>query len=114
MEARSRALDAKALREAQLDVEEMQAAVREGEEDGDDFGGEEDEEGEGEEGEGEDGEGGFQLPTAEEREEEKAAGGPQVHVVQRRMRECVRVLGNFRKLGTKGRYVVRLLDRREH
>lgn len=99
MEARSRALDTKAAREAELDLEEVQAAARDGEE-GDNF------EDEDEEGEGEEGEEGFQLLTPAEREEEKLAGGPQVHVVQRRMRECVRVLGNFRKFGAKGRYVV--------
>ena len=101
MEARSRAMDAKAAREAELDAEEMrQAEVASDEdleeameEDGDD------------EGEGEGDAEPFHLPTAEEREEEKKAGGPQVHVVQRRMRECVRVLGNFRKRGAKGRYV---------
>ncbi|KAH8106713.1 NOL1/NOP2/sun family RNA met [Cristinia sonorae] len=107
MEARSRALDAKAAREAGLDIEELQAAVRDGEEDGDDFA-DEDEEGEGDEDEG------FQLPTAEEKEEEQKQGGPQVHVVQKRMRECVRVLGNFRKLGAKGRsrseYVSQLIS----
>jgi ribosomal RNA methyltransferase Nop2 len=46
----------------------------------------------------------FHLPTAEERAEEKTRVAD-VHVVQRRMRECIRVLGNFRKLGAKGRYV---------
>lgn len=95
-------MDAKAARDAELDLEEMQAAVRDGDEGEDEFA-DEDEEGEGEDGDG------FQLPTAAEKEEEKNAGGPQVHVVQRRMRECVRVLANFRKLGAKGRYVVLLV-----
>ncbi|KII89210.1 hypothetical protein PLICRDRAFT_110140 [Plicaturopsis crispa FD-325 SS-3] len=45
----------------------------------------------------------FVLPTTEEREAEKKAGGPDVNVVQRRMRECVRILGNFRRLAAKGR-----------
>ncbi|THH26948.1 hypothetical protein EUX98_g7250 [Antrodiella citrinella] len=72
MEARSRALDAKAIRDAALDIEEMQAAEREGAEGDDDFDGEEDEEGEAEEDEE-----GFSLPSAAEREEEMAAGGPQ-------------------------------------
>lgn len=98
MEARSRALDAKAAREAELDAEEMQNAAQEGE-DEDDFA-DADEAMVGEEGEV-DGE--FHLPTAEEREEEKKTGGPDVHTVQRRMRECVRVLGNFTKLAAKGR-----------
>lgn len=98
MEARSRALDEKAAREAQLDLEEVQDAARAGGEEDDDFeGGEEGEEGEETEG--------FQLPTAEEVEEEKKVGGPQVHVVQRRMRECVRILDNFKKRATPGRYV---------
>ncbi|KAI0818552.1 NOL1/NOP2/sun family-domain-containing protein [Irpex lacteus] len=97
MEARSRALDAKAAREAELDMEEMHAAEEAS--DDDLLEGADDEEGEG----GEDGEEAFVLPTAEEREEEKKTGGPQVHVVQRRMRECVRVLGNFKRLGAKGR-----------
>lgn len=43
-------------------------------------------------------EGGDVLPNAEEREEEKQRGGPDLHTVQRRMRACVRVLGNFAKL----------------
>ena len=95
MEARSRALDEKAAREAELDLEEMQQAALAGEEDGDEFDDEVDEGGEGEEA--------FELPTPEEVEEEKAAGGPQVHVVQRRMRECVRVLSNFKRYAGKGR-----------
>ena len=100
MEARSKALDAQAAREAQLDLEELQQAAQAGEEDAD-FADEEDED------EEMDGEGGeteaFHLPTAEEREEEKKAGGPDVHTVQRRMRECVRVLGNFKKRAAPGR-----------
>ncbi|EJF65985.1 NOL1/NOP2/sun family RNA met [Dichomitus squalens LYAD-421 SS1] len=110
IEARSRALDARAAREAELDLEELQQAELAGEEDGDDFADADmDEEGEG----GEDSEA-FVLPTAEEREEEKKRGGPDVHTVQRRMRECVRVLGNFNKLAAKGRsrseYVQQLIS----
>lgn len=98
MEARSRALDEKAAREAELDLEEMQQAALAGEEDGDDLDGEVDEDGDvGEGGEA------FELPTPEEIEEEKAAGGPQVHIVQRRMRECVRVLSNLKRYASKGR-----------
>jgi 25S rRNA (cytosine2870-C5)-methyltransferase len=94
MEARSRALDAKAALEADLEAEELQDAAME-----------EDEEGENMEvGMDEDGEP-FQLPSAEEREAEKNRGGPDVHVVQRRMRECVRILGNFKRLAPKGRWV---------
>jgi ribosomal RNA methyltransferase Nop2 len=98
MEARSRALDAKAALEANLDVEEIQLAALQGqdEEDDDDvdMDGEIDDDGET-----------FHLPTAEEREEERKSGGPDIHVVQRRMRECVRALGNFKKLAAKGRSV---------
>lgn len=97
MEARSRALDAKAAIEADLDAEEMQLAAlgdQNDDEEDIDMDGEIDDDGEV-----------FQLPTSEEREEEKKAGGPDVHVVQRRMRECVRVLGNFKKMAAKGRSV---------
>ncbi|KAG2367500.1 NOL1/NOP2/sun family RNA met [Suillus spraguei] len=90
IESRSRALDEKAAREAELDIEEMQNAALEGSDEEIDM-----------EGEGEDAEA-FHLPTAEERAEEKNHVAD-VHVVQRRMRECVRILGNFRKLGAKGR-----------
>ncbi|THG94596.1 hypothetical protein EW026_g6909 [Hermanssonia centrifuga] len=72
MEARSRALDAAAVREADLDAEEMRQAELVGEEE-DDFADADmdaDEEGEGDEE-------AFQLPTAEEREQEKKTGGPQ-------------------------------------
>ncbi|KAI0341733.1 NOL1/NOP2/sun family putative RNA met [Trametopsis cervina] len=109
MEARSKALDAKALREAALDMEELQAA---GEGDDEEFEGADDMEEDAVE--GEDGEEAVTLPTAEEREEEKKVGGPQVHVVQRRMREIVRVLGNFKRLAAKGRsrteYVTQLIS----
>lgn len=102
MERRSRALDARSTHEAALDAEEMQRAELEGQESEDDLGDAQDvemnEEGEGEEG--------GALPTAEERDEEKKRGGPDVHTVQRRMRECVRVLGDFKKLGAKGRWVM--------
>jgi len=100
MEARSRALDAEALAEAERDVEEQQAAAKAG--DGDiDMEGDED-------GDSETGGAVFHLPTQQEREEEKRAGGPDVQVVQRRMHECVRVLGDFKKLARKGRCVVHL------
>ncbi|OCH95028.1 NOL1/NOP2/sun family putative RNA met [Obba rivulosa] len=101
MEARSRALDVKSARDAELDLLEMQNAALAGDEDGDFADADDvdmDEEGEG----GDDAEG-FSLPTAEEREEEKKNGGPDVHLVQRRMRECIRVLGNFKKFAAKGR-----------
>lgn len=47
----------------------------------------------------------FELPTSEQREEEKRHGGPDVQEVQRRMQECARVLGNFKLFRSKGRYV---------
>ncbi|KAF8894554.1 NOL1/NOP2/sun family-domain-containing protein [Infundibulicybe gibba] len=95
MEARSRALDAKNAAEAELDVEEAQDGADSEEEDyemdgPEDEGGDIDAEP-------------FHLPTAAEREEEKSNGGPDVHVVQRRMRECVRVLGKFKRLAEQGR-----------
>ncbi|OJT14584.1 25S rRNA (cytosine-C(5))-methyltransferase nop2 [Trametes pubescens] len=103
MEARSRALDARAEEEADLDAEELRRAALDGEMSDDDLRDADDvdmdEEGEG----GEDGEEGLVLPTAEELDEEKKRGGPDVHTVQRRMRECVRVLSNFRKYAAKGR-----------
>ncbi|KIJ68984.1 hypothetical protein HYDPIDRAFT_80900 [Hydnomerulius pinastri MD-312] len=105
MEARSRALDAQAAREAELDVEEMQNAVLD--DDGEDEDIEMGDNDEAEEGEA------FHLPTTEEREEEKK-GVSDVQVVQRRMRHCVRILGNFRKLAAKDRsrteYVEQLLS----
>ncbi|KAJ6630691.1 NOL1/NOP2/sun family-domain-containing protein [Mycena sp. CBHHK59/15] len=96
MEARSRALDAQAAADAELDVEEFQdAAASDGEDEDVEMDGVEDADGE------MDGEP-FRLPTAEEREAEQA-GVADVHVVQRRMRECVRVLGKFKRLAEKGR-----------
>ncbi|KAJ7940735.1 NOL1/NOP2/sun family RNA met [Mycena leptocephala] len=96
MEARSRALDAKAAEEAELDIEEFQAAAGSEDEDEDaDMEGQEDANGD------MDAEP-FRLPTAAEREEEKISV-PDVHLVQRRMRECVRILGKFKRLAEKGR-----------
>jgi 25S rRNA (cytosine2870-C5)-methyltransferase len=95
MESRSRALDARAAHEAELDLEELQEAAVEAE-DG--------ENANIQAGMGEDGEP-FRLPTAQEREEERKSGGPDVVVVQRRMAECARVLGNFKKLAASGTYV---------
>jgi ribosomal RNA methyltransferase Nop2 len=89
MESRSRALDKRAAREAQLDrTEAVQRAKgeREGDEEMIDV---------------------FELPTAEEREAEKQNGGPHLAEVQRRMQECVRVLGDFKALASDGRYVIR-------
>jgi ribosomal RNA methyltransferase Nop2 len=83
IEARSRALDQAAAVDAALDNEEMQrnAAPGDGEPDLEMF----------------------DLPTAEEREAEKKSGTLDVQEVQRRMQECVRVLGDFRRYGSKGR-----------
>lgn len=97
MEARSKALDARAAAEAELDAEELRGAQEDEEEDEDvDMDGEADEEG------NMDAEP-FHLPTTAEREEEKARGGPDLQVVQRRLRECVRVLEKFSKRAEKGR-----------
>ncbi|RDB21272.1 25S rRNA (cytosine-C(5))-methyltransferase nop2 [Hypsizygus marmoreus] len=95
MEARSRALDAKAAAEAELDAEELQGAAMEDDEE-DDMDREVDADGD------IDAEP-FHLPAASEREAEKQSGGPDLHVVQRRMRECVRVLGKFRRLAEENR-----------
>jgi ribosomal RNA methyltransferase Nop2 len=100
MEARSKALDAHAAAEAELDAEELRGGAQENEEDEDvDMDREADEEG------NMDAEP-FHLPTTAEREEEKARGGPDLQVVQRRMRECVRVLEKFSKRAEKGRSVI--------
>ncbi|EIM90138.1 NOL1/NOP2/sun family RNA met [Stereum hirsutum FP-91666 SS1] len=99
MEARSKALDDKAAAEAELDAEELRLAAEGG--DDDEFEGMDDMDDD--EDEGEPGAAGeeFVLPSVQEREEEKKNGGPELHVVQRRMRECVRVLGKWKKLGEK-------------
>ncbi|KAE9399301.1 NOL1/NOP2/sun family putative RNA met [Gymnopus androsaceus JB14] len=106
MAARSKALDEKAAAEAALDMEEMQqAAIVDDEVDEADFDMDEDDD---------ETEEPFRLPTAEEKEAESNAGGPDVHAVQRRMRECVRVLERFKKLAEKGRsrseYISQLLS----
>jgi len=96
MEARSRALDAKAQLEAEEDQQELQRVVTQ--EDEDDLNADEvaDENGDIDVEP-------FHLPTASEREAEKESGGADVHVVQRRIRECVRVLGRFSKLAEENR-----------
>jgi len=96
MEARSKALDARAAAEAELDAEELRGAQEDEEDEEVDMDGDADEEG------NMDAEP-FHLPTTAEREEEKARGGPDLQVVQRRMRECVRVLEKFSKRAEKGR-----------
>lgn len=95
MEARSRALDAKAMAEAELDIEEFrEGAKSDDDEDDIDVDAVDDDKNSGEP---------FHLPTASEREAEKQSGGPDLHVVQRRIQECVRVLGKFKRLAEKGR-----------
>jgi ribosomal RNA methyltransferase Nop2 len=93
MEARSRAIDEKADQEVALDAEELRAADAE-EEDEDDLAMDNDED---------EGAEPFKLPTTEEREQEKNSGGPDIVVVQRRIRECVRRLSNFKRFAGKGR-----------
>ena len=97
---RSRKLEALAAEEAALAEEELKesAFAAAGDEDVD-MSGEEDENGDVDVEP-------FHLPTTEEREEEKAKGGPDVYSVQRRMRECVRVLSKFKKRAEQGRYVI--------
>ena len=101
MEARSRAMDTEAAREAELAMQELQDAVAAGEVEGDfdemDGDGDDAEEGESSEP--------VKVLTPEEREAEKKAGGPDLITVQRRLRHCVRVLENFKKFGG-GRYGV--------
>ncbi|KAF9532271.1 NOL1/NOP2/sun family-domain-containing protein [Crepidotus variabilis] len=105
--ARSRKLEAIAAAEAELADEELRAAALEEDEDDDDvdMSGEENENGD------MDAES-FHLPTAQEREAE-AGGVPDVHTVQRRMRECVRVLSKFKRRAEAGRsrseYVAQLV-----
>ena len=101
--ARSRALDARAAHDAQLDKEDFQMATQVNT---DEFEGIEDMD-EDEEEVDEPGEEGIVLPTAEERAEEKRAGGPEVHIVQKRMRECVRILKKWKVFGAKtSRFVI--------
>ena len=99
MEALSRAMDAEAEREAGLDMQELQDAAAAGEMENDGLEDMEDDDGDDEEGEPSEP---VKILTPEEREAEKQAGGPDVFTVQRRLRHCVRVLENFKKLG-KGR-----------
>jgi ribosomal RNA methyltransferase Nop2 len=101
--ARSRALDARSTREAQLDVEELQMAAQV---EADEFGDVEDIDDDEEEVDVPGAEGVI-LPTTEERAEEKRSGGPEVHIVQKRMRECVRILKRWKVSGAKtGRFVI--------
>ena len=88
IEARSRKLDARTKRDAELDL-----GINQEDEEMD----EDDDEG---------GEGDlvtFDLPTAEEREAEAKNGGPELHEVQRRIQDCARVLSDFKALAAKDR-----------
>jgi len=98
MAQRSRKLEAQAAAEAELDLEEAQAdALLAKDEDEDlDMDGDEDANGDMDVEP-------FHLPTASELEQEKATGGPDVHLVQRRIRECARVLAKFSQRAEKGR-----------
>jgi 25S rRNA (cytosine2870-C5)-methyltransferase len=91
------------VREAELDAEELQIAAQA---EADEFDGVEDmdeEEVEVDAPEAEE----VMLHTAEQRLEEKKSGGPDVHVVQKRMRECVRILKKWKISGAKtGRFVI--------
>ena len=106
MEARSKALEEQVARDAELDAEELrEAAMAYGSDMEDDM----DMEGAGDDEMDEMGDGdgdGFELPTAEEREEERKTGAQDLGVVHRRMKHCARVLSNFGKLAAKDRYVV--------
>lgn len=89
LEARSRKLDAKAKLDAELDLGMNQH---------DDEDMDEDDEA------GADGDlVTFDLPTAEEREEEKKRGGGELHEVHRRIQDCVKVLSDFKALAAKDR-----------
>ncbi|PAV23644.1 NOL1 NOP2 sun family RNA met [Pyrrhoderma noxium] len=107
-EAKARALDERALLDAELDAEELrQAALAHDSDDemmDDDVDMDEAGEGDGD---------GLVLPTAEEREEERKTGAQDLNMVHRRMKHCARVLSNFKRLGSKDRsrseYVEQLL-----
>ena len=107
MEARARALDEQAARDAELDAEELRKAALAYGSDDDDLD-EADFNGDGDEGMDENGGGdgdGFILPTPEEREEERRTGAQDLSTVNKRMKHCARVLANFGKLGAKDKYV---------
>lgn len=109
-EARARALDEKAILDAELDAEELrQAALAQGSDDDEVVGENDVDMDEAGEGDGD----GLVLPTAEEREEERKTGAQDLNMVHRRMKHCARVLSNFKRLGAKDRsrseYVEQLL-----
>ncbi|KAI9466259.1 NOL1/NOP2/sun family RNA met [Lactarius psammicola] len=95
-EARSRALDARLARNAELDAEELQLAAQVEVDDlecAEDMDVDEDEV--------DAPNNGTVLPTPEERAEEKRVGGPDVHVVQKRMRQCIGILKRWKTSGVK-------------
>ena len=98
MARRSRKLELQAAAEAELDLEEAQADAQLAEDEDDDVDMDANEDTNGDM----DIEP-FHLPTASELEQEKATGGPDIQLVQRRMRECVRVLAKFNRRAEKGR-----------
>ncbi|KAH9063389.1 NOL1/NOP2/sun family RNA met [Lactarius vividus] len=95
-EARSHALDAKLARYAELDAEELQLAAQV---EADDLEGAEDMDADQDEVDAPDN--GVVLPTPEERAEEKKVGGPEVHVVQKRIRQCIGILKRWKTSGAK-------------
>jgi ribosomal RNA methyltransferase Nop2 len=101
-EAMSRALDARLARDAELDAEELQLAA---EVEADDLEGAEDMDADEDEVDAPDSD--TLLLTPEERAEEKRSGGPEVHVVQTRMRQCLGILKRWKTSGAKmGRLVL--------
>jgi ribosomal RNA methyltransferase Nop2 len=92
----SRALDARLVRDAELDAEELQLAAQV---EADDLEGAEDMDADEDEVDAPDS--GTLLLTPEERAEEKRAGGPEVHVVQKRMRQCLGILKRWKTSGAK-------------
>ncbi|KDQ18088.1 hypothetical protein BOTBODRAFT_29402 [Botryobasidium botryosum FD-172 SS1] len=84
MEKKSRALEVKADRELEKDLADAQDQEMKEDEDGENIEV-------------------FVLPTAEERELEKKNGGIDLHDVNQRIQDCVRVLTNFKRFAAKGR-----------
>jgi len=83
MEARSKALDRKAIEEAEMDDEDARMDDRAADDDEDVAI--------------------FDLPTAEEKEKEQKIGGIPLQELQKRLQDCVRVLNDFKKLASRGR-----------
>ena len=101
METRAWALDEQAERDVEFDAEELREAALDYNS-GDELDGLEDGD---EDAEGADGvDEGFILQTTEEREAERKSGAQDL-VVRHGMRQCVRILSNFKRLAAKGRCV---------